>query len=94
MVQRRSARYINNRYRNMSSVTDMLEELSWEYLESRMTKIQLTQIYLNDMTDIPCSPYVIQPSARTRSSHAKKLRQISSITDAYKYSFFPHTIPI
>ena len=95
MVQRRSARYVTNRYRNMSSVTDMLEELNWESLESRRTKIQLTLLYkiMNGMVDIPTSPYVTQASARTRSSHTMKLRQISSRTDAYKYSFFPRTIP-
>ena len=95
MVQRRSARYVTNRYRNMSSVTDMLEELNWESLESRRTKIQLTLLYkiMNGMVDIPTSPYVTQASARTRSSHTMKLRQISSRTDACKYSFFPRTIP-
>ena len=45
MVQHRSARYVTNRYRNMSSVTDMLEELNWESLESRRTNIQLTLLY-------------------------------------------------
>ena len=81
--------------RSMSSVTDMLEELNWESLESRRTKIQLTLLYkiMNGMVDIPTSPYVTQASARTRSSHTMKLRQISSRTDAYKYSFFPRTIP-
>ena len=66
-----------------------------ESLESRRTKIQLTLLYkiMNGMVDIPTSPYVTQASARTRSSHTKKLRQISSRTDAYKYSFFPRTIP-
>ena len=95
MVQRRSARYVTNRYRNMSRVTDMLDELNSESLESRRTKIQLTLLYkiMNGMVDIPTSPYVTQASARTRSSHTKKLRQISSRTDAYKYSFFPRTIP-
>ena len=78
-----------------SSITDMLEELNWESLESRRTKIQLTLLYkiMNGMVDIPTSPYVTQASARTRSSHTMKLRQISSRTDAYKYSFFPRTIP-
>ena len=95
MAQRRSARYVTNRYRNMSSVTDMLEELNWESLESRRTKIQLTLLYkiMNGMVDIPTSPYVTQASARTRSSHTMKLRQISSRTDACKYSFSPRTIP-
>ena len=91
VVQRRPARYVTNRYRNMSSVTDMWDELNWESLERRRTKIQLTLLYkiMNGMVDIPTSPYVTQASARTRLSHTKKLRQISSRTDAYKYSFFP-----
>ena len=95
MVQRRSARYVTNRYRNMSSVTDMFEELNWESLESRRTKIQLTLLYkiMNGMVDILTSPYVTQASARTRSSHTMKLGQISSRTDACKYSFFPRNIP-
>ena len=95
MVQRRSARYVTNRYRNMSSITDMLEELNWESLESRRTKIQLTLLYkiMNVMVDIPTSPYVTQAFASTRWSHTMKLRQISSRTDAYKYSSFPRTIP-
>ena len=37
MVQRRAARYAVNRYRNTSSVTEMLEDLGWETLESRRT---------------------------------------------------------
>ena len=67
----------------------------WFVLESRRTKIQLILLYkiMNGMVDILTSPYVTQASARTRSSHTKKLRQISSRTDAYKYSFFPRTIP-
>ena len=35
MVQRRSARYVTNRYRNRSSVTDMIEQLKWTPLEER-----------------------------------------------------------
>ena len=95
MVQHRSARYVTNRYRNMSSVTNMFDELNWESLESRWTKIQLNLLYkiMNGIVDIPTPPYVTQASARTRSSHTKKLRQISSRTDAYKYSFSPRTIP-
>ena len=86
MVQTRSARYVTNKYRNMSSVTDLLDELNWESLESRRTKIQLTLLYkiMNGMVDIPTSPYVTQASARTRLSHTEKLRHISSRTDAYK----------
>ena len=45
MVQRRAARYATNRYCNMSSVTDMLENLNWETLETRRTKSQLTMMF-------------------------------------------------
>ena len=45
MVQRRAARYTTRRYRNTSSVTDMLESLNWESLQSRRTKIQLTMLF-------------------------------------------------
>lgn len=45
MVQRRAARYATNRYHNTSSVTEMLQELDWESLESRRVKIQLTLLY-------------------------------------------------
>ena len=40
MVQMRAALYVANRYHNTSSVTDMLENLNWETLETRQTKSQ------------------------------------------------------
>ena len=60
MVQRRSARYCTNRYHNTSSVTDMLQDLNWEMLESRRTKLQLVMIYkiMNDLVDIPADTYL------------------------------------
>ena len=54
MVQRRSARYCTNRYHNTSSVTDMLQDLNWEMLESRRTKLlQLVMMYkiINNLVD-------------------------------------------
>ena len=96
MVQRRAARYATNRYHNTSSVTDMLQDLDWESLESRRVKIQLTLLFkvIQDLVDIPASTYLTPASTRTRANHTKKLRQISSKSDAYKYSFFPRTIPV
>jgi hypothetical protein len=57
MVQSRAARYATNRYRNTSSVTDMLENLEWETLESGRTTIQLEMFFkiINDLVDIPSS---------------------------------------
>ena len=96
MVQRRAARYATNRYHNTSSVTDMLQDLDWESLESRRVKIQLTLLFkvIQDLVDIPAAAYLMPASTRTRANHTKKFRQISSRSDAYKFSFFPRTIPV
>ena len=96
MVQRRAARYVTSRYRNMSSVTDMLEDLGWDTLETRRAKSQVTMMYkiMNGLVDIPAADYVTPASTRTRSNHSKKQRQISTSTETYKYSFFPRTIPL
>jgi hypothetical protein len=45
MVQRRAARYATNRYRNTSSVIDMLDNLEWETVESRRTAIQVVMFF-------------------------------------------------
>ena len=96
MVQRQEARYATNCYHNTSSVTDMLQDLDWESLESRRVKIQLTLLFkvIQDLVDIPASAYLTPASTRTRANHTKKLRQISSKSDVYKHSFFPRTIPV
>ena len=93
MVQRRAARYATNRYRNTSSVTDMLDNLEWETLESRRTKIQLVMFFkiINDLVDIPSSNYLIPANSKTRSNHSKKMQQYHTRSDVFKYSFFPKT---
>jgi hypothetical protein len=35
MIQRRTARYVANKYHNISYVSDMLDQLEWPSLESR-----------------------------------------------------------
>ena len=96
MIQHRAARYVSNRFRNISSVSSMLNALKWESLESRRTKIQLTLLFkiINDLVDIRADNYLASSTGRTRQSHSKKFRQISTRTDTYKFSFFPRTIPV
>ena len=87
MVQRRvAARYCTIRYHNTSSVTDMLQDLNWETLESRRTKLQLV------LVDIPAESHLIPATGRTRARHSKKYRQYPTTPDTFKYSFFPRTI--
>ena len=96
MVQRQAARYATNRYHNTSSVTNMLQDLDWDSLEARRVKIQLALLFkvIQDLVDIPAAAYLTPASTRIRASHTKKLRQISSRSDAYNFSFFPRTIPV
>ena len=93
MVQRRAARYARNRYKKTSSVTDMLENLEWETIESRRTTIQLVMFFkiINDIVDIPSSNYLTPANSKTRSNHSKKIHQYPTRSDFFKYSFFPIT---
>ena len=43
--QRRAVRFTLNIYHNTSSVTSMLDKLSWETLKSRRIQLQLTNLY-------------------------------------------------
>jgi hypothetical protein len=79
MTQRRAARYITNKYTTTSSVNEMLQQLKWETLESRRTKIQLTMFYkiviVNNLVDIPADHYLTPSKTRTRTTHSKKMLQ-------------------
>ena len=91
MVQKRAAWYTINLYRNTSSVSEMLDHLNWETLESR-TKAQLTMMFriVNRLVDV--EQYLAPASSRTRSAHSHKFQQISAKTLYYKKTFFPHTV--
>ena len=94
MVQRRAARFTTRRYRNTSSVSEMLDHLNWETLGSRRTKSSITMFYkvVNNLVDIPASTYLTPGSSRTRSSHSLKFRQFQCSLNSFKYSFFPATV--
>jgi hypothetical protein len=94
MTQRRAARYTTNIYTTTSSVNEMLQQLKWETLESRRTKIQLTMFYkiVNNLVDIPADHYLTPSKTRTRTTHSKKMLQYHTRTDTLKFSFFPRTI--
>ena len=53
-VQIRAARYVTNRFHNTSSITNMLEHLEWETLETRRTKIDMCMTFkiLNNLVNI------------------------------------------
>ena len=72
IVQHRAARFVTGRYRNTSSMTDMLDYLGWETHESRRTKLQLTVFYkiVHNLIAIPHSRYLIPASRKTKPAHS------------------------
>ena len=74
MVQRRASRYTTNRFRNTSSVSSMIDQLQWESLESKRSKIQLALFFkvIHNLIDIPADNYMTPSTTRTRSAHLKK----------------------
>jgi len=93
MVQRRAARFVTNRYHNRSSITDMLDHLNWESLESRRTKSQLMMLFkiVHGLVAIPQDLY-LTPSPRSHSLGGRKFIQKQGSTTNYLNSFFPRTI--
>ena len=96
-VQKKAARFIANEYsREEGSMTKILRDLESSSLEARRTVARLTFFYkiLNSHVDIELPHYATQQKYNTRGSDitAQKFVQISTVRDAYKYSFYPRTI--
>jgi hypothetical protein len=96
MTQRRAARFATNRYHNTSSVTDMLKHLEWDTLESRRSKQKMTMMFkiVNNLVAISATDYLKPSSTPTRSSHGKKFHHFAASSNNYKFSFFPHSVPL
>ena len=75
MIQRRAARYVSNRFGNISSVDNMLQQMNWRYLEHRRQDARLTMLYkiVNDKASIEISARLKPPSRRTRHTQQHAL---------------------
>ena len=94
MVQRRAAKYVKNRHRNTSSVSDMLDTINWRSLQDRRRDARLCMLYKIDrnLVAIKKDKRLIPPQRRTRHSHARAYQILSCRTDRRKNSFFPRTV--
>ena len=93
--QRRSARWMTSNYDYRSSVTSMLDQLSWRTLEQRRADACLCLFYkmVHGIVAVPLPDYV-QPTHRVSSyCHSMTFRQIHTNRNYYKYSFFPVECP-
>ena len=95
-VQRRAARFVQNRHRNTSSVGEMLQQLEWPTLEERRknSRIAMLSKIIEDKVSVKCNK--LEPACdrarRNNVCHDKQLKLIYSRTDYRKMSFFPRTI--
>ena len=97
-VQRTAARWTCRRWRNTSSVGDMLDELEWPSLEARREQSSLTFLYkIHSGTVSLDKDKYLTPAPnlqRTRASHDLQYTRYFAYSDALKNSFFPRTIPL
>ena len=96
-VQRRATRWICNRYRQTSSVDDMLINLEMPTLASRRKDARLVTFFKfhNKLTNIN-SKFLPSQSVRRRSQrrfNAQSYNIPSNRTEYRQKSFFPRTIP-
>ena len=88
--------FVLNDYSRNSSVSAMLADLNWQSLEERRIIDDLTMFYKinSNSVNISFPAEVSLGFQRTRMSHVCKCMPLLSTVNAYKYSFFPRTIPI
>ena len=97
-VQRRAARFVCQNYAWTSSVTEMLESLDWESLESRRAKARLCLVYKETSGLIPSNiSHLLNseaPIQRTRQSSCHlTYTRIRANKNGYLHSLYPRTIP-
>ena len=96
-MQRTAARWTCRRWRNTSSVGDMLDDLEWPSLEARREQSSLNFFYkIHSGTVSLDKDKYLTPAPnlqRTRASHDLQYTRYFAYSDALKNSFFPRTIP-
>ena len=92
-VQRTAASWTCRRWRNTSSVGEMLDELQWPTLEAREDQSSLLffhKIHCGTKSIDKDKYLTLSQSTRsTRSSHNLQYCRPQTYSDALKYSFFP-----
>ena len=82
-------------YHNTSSVSAMLIHLQLPTLEYRRNLNRITMLYkiTNNLIAVDPKLYLTpQPSLSTRNNNPLQYQIISTRTNYYKYSFFPHAV--
>ena len=93
-IQRKAARFVQNDYRQQSSVSSMMKELGWRPLHKRRREQRLVMLFkiLHSLVAISPIDHHLALNERPSRKHSKQLRIITANSDSYKFSFFPRTI--
>jgi len=94
MVQRRSARWVYDRYLYTSSVQRMLDELKWKSLCVRREQARLTMLYkmVHGLVRVNLTNRLNQQQqTRTRRAHPLYFEVPQSATKYHQASFYPRT---
>ena len=88
-VQRRAAWWTLNDYARTTSVTSLLSQLSWQTIEEKRSVARLCLFYkiMNGLVAVPLH-YIQYTHMFSRYCHSTTFRQIHTVKDYFKYSFF------
>ena len=93
-IQRQGARLCTQNYsREPGTLTQLLNDLQWDTLQTRRTIKRISIIYKmeHNLIDIPLDHY-IQPNTRSSRKHDSQFLQIRYSANIFGNSFFPTTI--
>ena len=89
-VQRTAARWTCRRWRNTSSVGDMLDELEWHFFY----KIHSGTVSLDKDKHLTPAPNIRSTRASHEFQYTRYHTRYLAYSEAPKNSFFPRTIPV
>jgi len=91
----RSARFVKDDYRTTSSVTQMLQELGWQDLQSHRRDLRLALLYKVVMGHVGIQPEhvgLVAADDKTRMKRQFKFCAVGSSTQAFRHYFAVRTI--
>ena len=93
-VQRRAARWVYRDYSYTSSISAMMKDLNWRPLDQRRIDSRLIMLHkvTYDLVAIPASQYLTRNTRLSRHIHPNSYRQIPTLKDYYRFTFFPRSI--
>ncbi len=94
MIQRRGARFVQQKYDMRTSVTSLLQDLQWAPLVQRRWELRLALLYkiINGKVAIPLEDILIRADQRRSVPEGTTLKRTDTYTHSqrqYRQSFFP-----